>query len=314
MVHRVQQHSINCCHLRSFSVSVSDHPSPTTNYQLARGISTGHVKGLPRILTLVLLISGLSFFLSFLTCIAREIKCLLEETRAAVLNSGCRPISYRAVNKLQMPRCLLLKAWRAAHPVRPRTPLWGPCQTSSGQGPPTTVLSNPGKLWASPCSYNALHALSELAHPQRNQSCLDAPSPAQCFLLPPGPLSVSCICLWLKHLPLLLYKCIEWEECRMCVFPLMWITLSNRLTPKLSSISEINLWEVNWAERRWSPVCISPGRFPLIGQKPFSLRQFTVSSYQRHAPPPPPNCNSLGYSLFPWEESMPHWGPCLLTA
>lgn len=53
-----------------------------------------------RILTLALPISDLSFLLSFLTCIAREMKHLLEDNRAVVLNPGCITIAYRTVNKL----------------------------------------------------------------------------------------------------------------------------------------------------------------------------------------------------------------------
>lgn len=47
-LYHVQQYSVNCCHLKSVLVSISDHSSPTTNYQLAQGVSTGHVKGMPQ--------------------------------------------------------------------------------------------------------------------------------------------------------------------------------------------------------------------------------------------------------------------------
>lgn len=40
-----------------------------------------------------------------------------------------------------------------------------------------------------------------------------------------------------------------------------------------------------------SSASVSPGRFLLIGYKPFSLWQFTVPGYQMH--PPPPNLAAI---------------------
>lgn len=109
--HHDQQYSVNCCHLQSISISTSDHSSPATNYQLAYGVSKMICKGSApeaRILTLFLSISLLSSSPSFLTGAA------WGESGAVVLQSGCIAISGRAVNKVQMTRCLTLTPQRAA--------------------------------------------------------------------------------------------------------------------------------------------------------------------------------------------------------
>lgn len=59
---------------------------------------------------------------SFLTCIARETKTLLERNRATVLNSDCIMISCRAVNKGWMHQYLMLNPQWANYLIHHRIP------------------------------------------------------------------------------------------------------------------------------------------------------------------------------------------------